>query len=76
MAGNEVHGAGVPATGRWKDGKGPGQDDIEVRGPLTRGAMAEFRYLDKTEVGRIDRLERYNRSDKAPTVHIVQSQGE
>ena len=53
-----------------------GKIDIEVSGPLTRGAMAEFQYLDKTEVGRIDRLERYNRSDKAPTAHIVQSQGE
>jgi hypothetical protein len=53
-----------------------GKIDIEVSGPLTRGAMAEFQYLDKTEVGRIDRLERYNRSDKAPTVHIVQSPGE
>ena len=53
-----------------------GKIDIEVSEPLTRGAMAEFQYLDKTEVGRIDRLERYNRSDKAPTVHIVQSPGE
>jgi hypothetical protein len=53
-----------------------GKIDIEVSGPLTRGAMAEFQYLDKTEVGRIDRLERYSRSDKAPTVHIVQSPGE
>jgi hypothetical protein len=53
-----------------------GKIDIDVSGPLTRGAMATFQYLDKTEVGRIDRIERYNRSDKAPTVHIVQSQGE
>ena len=53
-----------------------GKIDIEVSGPLTRGAMAEFRYLDKTEVGRIDHLVRYSAPDKVPTVHIVQSTGE
>jgi hypothetical protein len=53
-----------------------GKIDIEISAPLTRGAMATFQYLDKTEIGRINRLERYNRSDKAPMVHIVQSTGE
>ena len=53
-----------------------GPIDIEVSGPLQAGAMAKFSYLDKTELGTIDHLERYGQPNKLPTVHIVQSSGE
>jgi hypothetical protein len=53
-----------------------GEIEIEVSGPLARGAVAKFDLLNKTEVGSILDVERYRDPDRMPTVYIRPSQGE
>ena len=53
-----------------------GEIEIEVSGPLARGAVAKFDHVNKTEVGSIVDVERYREPDRVPTVYMVQSLGE
>ena len=59
-----------------KIGRELGEIEIEVSGPLARGAVAKFDLLNKTEVGSIMDVERYREPDRVPTVYIRPSPGE
>jgi hypothetical protein len=59
-----------------KIAKDLGEIEIEVSGPLARGAVAKFDNLNKTEVGTLMDVERYKEPDRVPTVYIRPSLGE